>query len=171
MKSSWSRFGPTCIAAWSAVRALWMGALVFLILRGDLAYHEPYFGMGVNREVLIVVAVMPIKLLGIVAGLRFGRAGDAVVEAVAAMSYACVALGIWTHRNGLRHFAVGLALFDLALLVIVAVGVMRSPLLPELHPAAVFASSIFIAIYGLTAFELRRTKNLFVAPAESPIGI
>jgi|SRR5580700_8136126 hypothetical protein len=162
------------IALWNAFRAVWMTFFVILDLRSlaALGYKGPYFGIGLDARFLLTIAVMPFKLLGVVAGFYFGRVGDMTVEIVAALTYASVALGIWRRSSKMRHFAVALNVFEALLLVLSLTYAVASPLLPELHlPFILYFTSFAVVHSSVTIWLLQgRVKDSFAPGATSAIG-
>lgn len=173
MMSSSGTFGLRCLAVWNAVRAVWVGyfAVVDLLtLAAVRGPKGPYFGIGVTARLLIIIAAMPLKLIGVLAGLRVELTGDTTVQILATTGYACVAIGIWRHRDGMRRFAIALGILEFVLLALYLSDIACYNLFSELRPIALVSSSAFMAVYGLIAIWLSvpDTRRLF--GSESAVG-
>jgi hypothetical protein len=141
---------------WNVVRAGWMTFYVLLDFR-TLAweyYKGLYVGIGIDRRILLAVAAMPIKFAAILAGFRYGRLGDIVIEILAAAAYWVVAVGIWRGKRWTRYFAVVLGILESLLLVDYLTYAIPSPLVPDLRPFAVSSALGFLGIYSFSAMYL-----------------
>ena len=172
-------FSPTfalrSLVLWNAVRTVWIGFFAFVDLLTLVAVagpKGPYLGIGLNPRFLFTVAAMPFKLVGVIAGFRFGLLGEATVEIAATAVYASIAIGIWYHSNRIRQLAVSLSVLESLLLILYLSYAATFPFVSELRPAAVLFCSAFIFIYSFSAIWLLRAnaKKFFPANIGSAIG-
>jgi len=150
-----------------------MAYIVFLLSRALALAGDPgpYGGIGVDRLLILKIGAMPPKLLGILAGFRFGRAGELAVEVIPAALYCIVAIGVWRRTNGIRLTAIGLSIIEALLLVFYLRYAIPSPILPEFRPLALLCWSVFLGTYSVNAIFLLRPgikaffiRNLSPAP-------
>jgi|SRR5277367_3176494 len=156
MKMLSTQFALRVFALWTLLRCAWMSFAVYADLQ-DLAgagQKGPYVSVGVDSRFLFSIAAMPVKLIGIIMGFRFGRAGDTAVAVVAAVVYATIAIGIWRHSNSIRLLAVVWSSLELLLLLLCMRYALPSPLLPEFRPHILAYCSIFSILYGVSTICL-----------------
>jgi hypothetical protein len=149
------------LALWSSVRAAWMSYFLLLDLRTLVAWRNngPFFGIGVDHKLILIISAMPLQLISIVAGFQFGLAGELSTEVTAALFYGFVALEIWQQKKKATVFAVlllGTESFLLALCIRYAIW---TTLLPEFRQFAVSSGLTFLVIYGLCGLYLIRQRS------------
>jgi hypothetical protein len=154
------------LALWTSARAAWMSYFLLLDLRTLVALRNngPFLGIGVDHKLILIISAMPLQLISIVAGFRFGRAGEVSAEVSAALFYGFVALEIWRRKKKATVFAgllLGIESFLLALCIRYA---LWTTLLPEFRQFAVSSGLTFLVIYGLCGVYLIRQRS------DNPLG-
>ena len=146
------------LALWSSLRAVWMSYFILLDLQSLVMWRNsgPFFGIFVDHKLILIISAMPLKLVSIVAGFQFGRAGELSAEVTAALFYGFVALEIRRRKKRATVFAVlllGTESFLLALSIRYAIW---ATLLQDVRQFAVSSGLTFLVIYGLCALNLIR---------------
>lgn len=137
---------------WNALRACFMTVFVFRDFRSlvEMGNGGPYVGIGINRRLLLVVAAMPCKLVGILLGFRYGKIGDVATEVVAVVAYAFLSISILRSQASFIKFGVVFNAFEVLLLGVLIFYAMRTSLLLDFRVFALSFWSVAFLTYAFT---------------------